>query len=279
MAKDETNRTGPWNDTGMGAERPFNISASWSEGAKPSRPAYYSDLRPMDELNANRMPALINRTPATPSGCRPRLASPIEHILAEVDALLLSETSGWQGQLPTKARGADTARTGPRRRFAASALVAALSAGVAGSLLFDWADRNSTPDRSQAATPARSVSAAMEPRPRSIDLPSSASLTPDPTPTNRRTLSTEQSVSWAAQSNARPADRTKAMPASIAADLDASAVDPYAGRVAKPLTGDALESALMADRIATRERNLQQLAHLRRASENGTGMERSDKWR
>jgi serine/threonine protein phosphatase 1 len=49
---------------------------------------------------------------------------------------------------------------------------------------------------------------------------------------------------------------------------DRAFIDPYAGRVAKPLVGAALQSALIADRIATRELNRKQLDEMTGPSQN-----------
>jgi hypothetical protein len=277
MAQYKHQRTPLWNNSGMSAERPFTISASWSEGAKPSRPRYHTDLPPIAELNANGMPGFIYRTPTERSG-GPTLASPIERLFTELDALLLNENSGWQVQLPSTERGNRTAQSGPRQRSALTAVVAVMLVGVAGSVLLDRSNRNSQLTHSHLVNQARPISAALEPRSRSIVIPSTASPKSDQTPTNRPALSDErptQSGSWS-ESAGRP---NEVMPASITAGLHAAAVDPYAGRVAIPLTGNALESALIADRIATKERNLEQLGQLRRSSENTKGAEGSGKWR
>ncbi|MBV1691430.1 hypothetical protein KRR38_28035 [Novosphingobium sp. G106] len=63
----------------------------------------------------------------------------------------------------------------------------------------------------------------------------------------------------------------------LAAERDTKDFDPYAGRVARPLTGRSLQSALAADRLATKELNMRQLQKLEGDSfDQGTDAERSD---
>jgi hypothetical protein len=273
MAMDKPDGMGATN--GPRFAQTFVIRCTRVERGRSTRIPYYTDLPPMAELNANRMPAFVNRQLTTPSNCGPSSVSPIAHFLAELDALLLSENTGWQGRLPTQVRSVDTVHA-QRPPFAATAIVAVLSAGVVGSLFFYWSDKDLPGIHSEAAKQAVSITAAVEPRSRSIVVPPTARPNPDPTPNNRFAPPSEIPAQLGTRTSARPADRTNAvMPVSLTTDLNAAAVDPYAGRVAKPLTGDALELARTADRIATKELNLQQLDRLRRASETSTGAERS----
>jgi hypothetical protein len=247
----------------------FVISCSRIECRRSRRTPYYTDLPPIAHLNANGMPAFVDFRAGVLRNRGPSRVSPLDHLLAKIDALVLSEKSRLQAQPYEKVRGAESTPAPARPRFAAAAIVVVLSVGLAGLTLLSWPDENLHPDHSQPAGQVARVAApsrSNSPPPISRSEPRRASASRSAHPSDHAKTSPDPAI----RSNVTPADRAIAIMAVSPNGNSGEVVDPYAGQVAKPLTGEGLELALMADRIATKERNLQQLDLLRRASEDRT---------